>query len=315
MITVTCSKRITTVLEREIEALGYAVISKSINSVQLEGDITDCMKLNYYLRTGNQVLLEIKKVYAKEPKQLYEELLKIEWDKYISKVGYFSVVSTGFNENVNNFMYVNQLCKDAIADYFYKKYDQRPDSGPDKHKVVIRLYWDEHEAIVYLDTSGETLTKHNYRKSLHEAPMQEALAAAVILASRWDRKSNFVNPMCGSGTLAIEAALMASNRYPGGFRNNYSFMHTMDYDEEAWEKIRKEGKQLYQKPDLRIIATDIDSRAIDVAYKNAQTAGVDHLIEFEKCDFRETTIPEGSGVVMINPEYGARLGDFDELTE
>lgn len=315
MITVTCSKRITTVLEREIEALGYPIVSRSINSVQTEGDIVDCMKLNYYLRSGNQVLLEIQRFKAKEPKALYEELLQIEWDQYISKLGYFSVVSTGFNENVNNFMYVNQLCKDAIADYFYKKYDQRPDSGPDKHKVVIRLYWDQEDAIVYLDTSGETLTKHNYRKAPHQAPMQEALAAAIILASRWDGHSHFVNPMCGSGTLAIEAALIASHRYPGGFRNNYSFMHAVGYDPEAWEKIRKEGKQLYTKPNVKIIATDISASAIDSAYKNAQTAGVDHLIEFQQCDFRDTPIPQGSGVIMINPEYGERLGEIDQLTE
>lgn len=315
MITVTCSKKITTVLEKEIEELGYTVVSKSINSVQLEGDMIDCMKLNYYLRSGNQVLLEIKKLQAQEPKQLYEQLLTIEWDKYISKLGYFSVVSTGFNENINNFMYVNQLCKDAIADYFYEKYDQRPDSGPDKHKLVIRLYWDEHEAIVYLDTSGETLTKHNYRKVPHMAPMQEALAAGIIMASRWDKRSNFINPMCGSGTLAIEAALMATNRYPGAFRNNYSFMHSMDYDSEAWEKIRQEGKKLSTKTDIKIIASDISAKSIDSAYKNAQTAGVDHLIEFECCDFRDTTIPEGNGVIMINPEYGERLGEIDELTE
>lgn len=315
MIVVTCSKRITTVLEREIESLGYPIVSKSINSVHTEGDIVDCMKLNYYLRSGNQVLLEIQKFKAKEPKQLYEELMQIEWDQYISKLGYFSVVSTGFNENINNFMYVNQLCKDAIADYFYKKYDQRPDSGPDKHKVVIRLYWDQEDAIVYLDTSGETLTKHNYRKAPHQAPMQEALAAAIIMASRWDGTTHFINPMCGSGTLAIEAALIASHRYPGAFRNNYSFMHAVGYDPDAWEKIRKEGKQLYIKPNLKIIATDISASAIDSAYKNAQTAGVDHLIEFQQCDFRDSPIPEGSGVIMINPEYGERLGEIDQLTE
>lgn len=315
-IVVTCSKRITLVLEKEIESLGYSILNTSVNSVQTEGTLKDCMKLNYYLRCGNQVLFELKKFRATEPKQLYKALLEIEWDQYISKFGYFSVVSTGFNEHVDNFMYVNQLCKDAIADFFNNKYEVRPNSGPEKNKVVIRLYWDEDTAIVYLDTSGETLTKHNYRKAKHDAPMQEALAAAIINASRWNRETNFINPMCGSGTIAIEAALMASNRFPGAFRNNYSFMHILNYKEEEWEEIRREGKSKYTKPNLKIIATDISEKALDAAYNNAQTAGVDHLIEFKKCDFRDTDVPEADGgVIMINPEYGERLGEVEELAE
>jgi putative N6-adenine-specific DNA methylase len=314
-ITVTCSKRITPFLEKEIQGLGYSISSKSINSIHLEGDMVDCMKLNYHIRCGNQVLLEIAQVVAKEPKELYNELIKIDWDKYIARKGYFSVVSTGFNEHVDNFMYVNQLCKDAIADFFYDKYDERPDSGSDKHKLVIRIHWDAELATVYIDTSGETLTKHNYRKANHDAPMQEALAAAVIYASNWDQKSNVVNPMCGSGTLAIEAALIASKRFPGGFRNNYSFMHVLGFDEDAWEAIRKEGKQQYEKPEIKIIASDISETALDAARRNAQTAGVDHMIEFVKCDFRETEVPENGGVILINPEYGERLGKIDELVE
>ena len=144
--------------------------------------------------------------------------------------------------------------------------------------------------------------------------MLEALAAGTIYASGWDKKSNFVNPMCGSGTLAIEAALMATNRAPGLLRMNYGFMHILGYDEEVFLTERRLLKeQVIKQIDFKIIASDISEDAIDISIKNAMTAGVDHLIEFRECDFSETEIPEGKGVVMFNPEYGERLGEQSEL--
>ncbi len=315
-ITITCSKRITPYLEREVEMLGYTIFDKNINSVSINGTMADAMKLNFYVRTGNQVLYKIAEFNVAEPKALFKKMLDIQWDTWLKEDGYFSIVSTGNNENIDNFMYVNQVCKDAIADFFMGKYGQRPDSGPEKNKAVISIYWVDDVCTVYLDTSGETLTKHNYRKVPFKAPMQEALAAATILATGWDMDSNFVNPMCGSGTLAIEAALMVQNKYPGLLRNYYAFMHFKVYEEDDWEAIRKEAKSIIKKDiQAKIIASDRDPLAIDVAKRNAQTAGVDHLIHFEVCDFENTTIPEGAGVVFINPEYGHRLGDLDILEE
>ena len=191
----------------------------------------------------------------------------------------------------------------------------RPNSGADANKVVIHLYWKDDEAAIFIDSSGETLAKHGYRKIPGKAPMLEALATSVVMATQWDMKSPFINPMCGSGTLAIEAALLATNRRPGLYRMNYGFMHILGYDEEVFFAERRILKdQVIKNVDLQIIATDISEDAVDVSRKNAKTAGVDGLITFEVCDFEETEVPEGGrGVVVFNPEYGERLGVHSKL--
>jgi putative N6-adenine-specific DNA methylase len=144
--------------------------------------------------------------------------------------------------------------------------------------------------------------------------MMEALAAGTILATKWDQNSPFVNPMCGSGTLAIEAALLAANKSPGLFRMNYGFMHILGYDEEVFfEERRKLKDQAKKQIPAAIIASDLSEDSIDIAIKNAKTAGVDHLIDFQVCDFAETKMPEKAGVIMFNPEYGERLGVHSKL--
>jgi putative N6-adenine-specific DNA methylase len=167
---------------------------------------------------------------------------------------------------------------------------------------------------VYLDTSGESLSRRGYRKIPLSAPMQETLAAAVVLATGWTGDGSFVNPMCGSGTLAIEAALIALVRAPGLLRGNFGLMHVPGYNEGLWQGLREEARKRSKKElSGRIIATDIDPAAVEAAKKNAATAGVDHLIEFSVCDFAETPLPEGGGVVVMNPEYGERMGEETAL--
>jgi putative N6-adenine-specific DNA methylase len=172
-------------------------------------------------------------------------------------------------------------------------------------------------AEIFIDTSGETLAKHGYRKIPGHAPMLEALAAATLLATSWSRTSPFINPMCGSGTVAIEAAMLATNRKPGLFRNNYGFKHILGFDEEFYES-QKNGlkEQVLEIPGLKIIATDISKDAINISRINAGAAGVDKLIDFVVCDFEDTPIPEsGNGIIYFNPEYGARMGDEIKLEE
>jgi putative N6-adenine-specific DNA methylase len=207
--------------------------------------------------------------------------------------------------------------KDAIADRFRAHTGSRPDSGPDLDGVVVHLYWKDIQAELFLDTSGETLSKHGYRKIPGKAPMLESLAAATILAMHWNRQSPFINPMCGSGTLAIEAALLASNRKPGLYRSNYSFMHLRDYKPSFYEQRMKEVEQAVSKDlQIQIIASDISEDAVNISRINAGIAGVEELITFQQCDFATTTVPEGqSGVIMFNPEYGDRLGEEIALQE
>jgi len=161
------------------------------------------------------------------------------------------------------------------------------------------------------------LAKHGYRKIPGAAPMIEALAAATLLASNWNRRGPFVNPMCGSGTIAIEAALLATHRYPGLLRNNYSFMHLKGFDRVMYEKmVQTLHSKVITVPNLAIIATDINPDAVDIARINATAAGVENLIQFDTCDFTQTRIPEAeNGVIYFNPEYGERLGEETELEQ
>ena len=310
-IIVTCSNRLSTWLQKEVEELGFKPVRVFKTGVELLGNLQDCIQLNLNLRCASQVLFSLKEFSACNADELYRELVKMEWETIIPADGYFSISSNVSNETITNNLFANVKVKDAIADRFREQTGARPNSGSELNAAVVHLYWKEELAEIFLDTSGETLSKHGYRKIPGKAPMLESLAAATILAGHWNRQSAFVNPMCGSGTLAIEAALIATNRRPGLLRSNYSFMHVCGYEKEIYDTAySKLEKQVMVAPEgLQIIASDISEDAVNISKINAGIAGVEELITFEQCDFEATTIPAITGVIYFNPEYGDRLGE------
>lgn len=314
-IIVTCSNRLSPYLEKEAAALGFKPVRIFKTGVELEGNLQDCIRLNLNLRCASQVLFSVKEFTAFNADALYKTLLDFEWENIIPAEGYFSITSNVDNETITNNLFANVKVKDAIVDRFRNKTGQRPNSGPELNQTVIHLYWKEDLAELFIDTSGETLSKHGYRKIPGKAPMLESLAAATLLATNWNRKTAVVNPMCGSGTVAIEAALLATNRKPGLLRHNYSFMHVVGYDEQMYlNEFKKLEQQVIDVPGLKIIATDISEDAVNVSKINAGIAGVEELIEFAVCDFEKTELPdENKGIVFFNPEYGDRLGVEIEL--
>lgn len=313
-VIITCNKRLSPYLQTEVEALGFKPVRVFQTGIELKATINDCIALNLNLRCASQVIYLLKSFTAADPQQLYDGLVDIEWEKLIDFTGYFSVTSNVNNEHITTPLFANVKVKDAIADRIKSKKGLRPNSGAEQNKTVVHLYWQDDKAEIFLDTSGETLAKHSYRKIPGKAPMLEALAASTIIATNWDKNSPFINPMCGSGTLAIEAALLATDKSPGFFRMNYGFMHIMGYEEDVFfterRKLKDKGKKQLA---FKIIATDISEDAVDIAQKNAKTAGVEHLIDFSVCDFADTHIPEEKGVIMFNPEYGERLGTHTKL--
>ena len=314
-IIVTCSNRLSPFLQQEIMELGFTPVRIFKTGVELKGTLEDCIQLNLNLRCASQVLFSINEFTARNADDLYNTLLHFEWEDIIAADGYFSITSNVDNATINNSLFANVKVKDAIADRFRNRTGQRPNSGPELDKVVIHLYWKEELAEIFVDTSGETLSKHGYRKIPGKAPMLEALAAATLLATKWDRKSPFINPMCGSSTLAIEAALLATHRMPGLYRTNYAFMHLVGFDPKMYDVKRKRLDEITTEVEgLRIIATDISGDAINISKINAAAAGVGDLIEFAIGDFATTVIPaDQPGVIYFNPEYGDRLGVEAEL--
>jgi 23S rRNA G2445 N2-methylase RlmL len=313
-IIVTCNKRLTPYLETEVVALGFTPVRVFQTGVELSGTVTDCIRLNLNLRCASQVLYSLKDFQSDHPDHIYRVLSDFEWEQILDVDGYFSITNNVNHPTILNSMFANVKVKDAIVDRLRQVTGRRPDTGPVLDNAVIHLYWRDRDAEIFIDTSGETLAKHGYRKIPGKAPMLEALAAATVMASKWDRKSVFVNPMCGSGTLSIEAAMLATNRVPGLYRDNYAFMHIKGFDEKVYkQELRRIREQVQEVPGLRIIATDISRDAVEISQVNAEIAGVDKIIEFDICDFELTTVPSDPGVVFFNPEYGERLGEISEL--
>ncbi len=260
------------------------------------------------------MLFPVAEFKANNADELYRELSAVAWEEQVPEDGYLCVTSSVDNPSIRDSRFASLKCKDAIVDRIKEKRGKRPDSGPERDRSVVHLYWKDDHCVVYLDTSGETLSRRGYRKIPLTAPMQETLAAAVVLASGWNGEGNFINPMCGSGTLAIEAALIALRRPPGLLRSNFGFMHIKRFNESLWNEVREKAKKQAEKGlSGRIIATDIRPDAVEAARKNAATAGVEHLIEFGVCDYADTPLPDGGGVIVLNPAYGERMGEAATL--
>ena len=314
-IIITCHKWLSSALTKEVKELGFEIDRTFQTGVEITGNVIDCIQLNLHLRCASQVMYSLKSFICNDPDELYKNLVTLEWEKLIQADGYFSVTSNVFHTTIQTNLFANLRVKDAIVDRMRETTNSRPSSGSELTGAVVYLFWKHEEAEIFLDTSGETLAKHGYRKLPGKAPMLEALAAATILSTKWNKTAPFINPMCGSGTLAIEAALIATNRVPGLLRTNYAFMHIKGYQQEYYLDYRKKLEaQIHIPAGLKIIASDLSDKAISIAKMNAAIAGVEDLIDFEVCDFASTNIPSQEGaIIMFNPEYGERLGDEIEL--
>jgi len=315
-IRITCAPGLVDYLRREVEELGYTVESSRTTGLEITAGMQDAMRLNLFLRTAFNVLVLIDTFTCADPDELYERVRALRWEEMISPDEYLSVVSSVNTPTIKDWRFASLKVKDAIVDRVASVTGARPNSGPQRENFVVHLYWNDRDARLFFNTSGRKLADRSYRKMPHKAPMQETLAAGVILATGYDGSAPLVNPMCGSGTLAIEAALIASRRPPGLLRDNFGFMHRKGFDSDTWQSMRRSARKIRNQGTIApIIATDIDTGAIRAAQKNAETAGVQHLIRFDVGDFAETPIPPEKGIVVINPEYGERLGVIAELEQ
>ena len=352
-IIISCAKGLAEWTRHEVESLGYRVIDETENTVVIRGAMREMLNLNLRLRTAHRVLVPLLRARCTNLRHLYSLVNSIDWENQLDENGYFSVSSVAHNRTVRDTRMPSLVTKDAIADRMRERCLRRPDSGGENIGAAVFVYWEDDQVIVYLDTSGEPLSKRGYRKIPGSAPMQETLAAACIQAMRWDGRTPFISPMCGSGTPAIEATLIALNRAPGMFKTHFAFMSLKGYThiveglsapktsprsrfgvspEQFWKEMKFEAREAEVPPDRLppIIATDISPEAVDNARTNAIAAGVSEYITFAACDFAKTEIPdtpdepaaavEGNyarkparGAVFFNPEYGIRLGDPKEL--
>ena len=334
-IIISCAKELSRWTEIEVIDMGYNPIEVTENTVVIRGDMRDMMRLNLHLRTAHRVLVPLLRTTCRNIRDLYKAAYSIDWENLIEADGYFSVSSIVHNYTIRDTRLPSLYTKDAIADRMRERCQRRPDSGRENRGAAVFVYWEHDEIIFYLDTSGEPLSKRGYRKIPGSAPMQETLAAACLMAMKWNPSTPFLSPMCGSGTPAIEAVMMAMNRAPGSLKGHFAFQSIKGYNriipgesaptvaprqrtgaspEQIWKELVMEAKAKEKTDSLpRIWATDISPEAVENAHSNAIAAGVAQYIKFKACDFAETPIPEEKGCVFFNPEYGIRLGDPKEL--
>lgn len=309
-LVITCGRGAAPMLVEELRELGYASQAVDDTAVALRGTLDDTMRMNLHLRTAQRILLRLGVCTARTPDDLYRALAREPWEAVLYPDGYVTITATVDNPHIQDPRFASLKCKDAVVDRLVQACGRRPDSGGERSGAVLHLRWMGDQAEVFLDTAGEPLSRRGYRRIPLKAPMQETLAAACVLASPWRGGGAFVNPMCGSGTLAIEAALVALGRAPGGFRRNFGFMHVRGYREETWKEFRRAAAAAeHARPPHHILATDISEQAVDAARQNARNAGVESFIEFAVCDYASTPLPSPPGVMVFNPEYGERLGD------
>ncbi len=334
-IILSCAKELSQWTEKEVRALGYEPVEVTENTVVVRGAMRDVMRLNLQLRTAHRVLVPLLRADCYNIRDLYELAYSIDWENLLEADGYFSVSSIVHNHTIRDTRIPSLYTKDAIADRMREKCQRRPDSGGENIGAAVFVYWERNEVIIYLDTSGEPLSKRGYRKIPGSAPMQETLAAACLMALDWKGDRPFVSPMCGSGTPAIEAAMLAMNKAPGALKSHFAFQSIKGYTrilpgekaprvaprqkagatpEQIWKEMLLDAKAAERREGIpAIIATDISPEAVGNAQINAHAAGVFDAIEFMPCDFAQTPIPDAKGTIFFNPEYGIRLGTYEEL--
>ena len=315
-IIISCAKALSRWTEQEVLSMGYKPIEVTENTVVVRGAMRDVFRLNLQLRTAHRVLVPLLRTTCRGIRDLYEAVRSIDWENLLDADGYFSVSSIAHNRTIRDTRIPSLYTKDAIADRMRERCQQRPDSGGDNIGAAVFVYWERDEVIIYLDTSGEPLSKRGYRRIPGSAPMQETLAAACLMGMGWKGDRPFLSPMCGSGTPAIEAAMIAMNKAPGSLKGHFAFQSIKGYGriipgekaptvaprqtagatpEQIWKEMVIEAKKEERRDNLpRIIATDISPEAVDNAQTNAITAGVAEFIEFHACDFAETPVPEVS---------------------
>ena len=302
------------ILADEIKAIGGKNINLGNRVVYYEGNLEIIYKSNYYLRTALRILKEIEFFRFKNVDQFYLKCKEIDWFQYFSVDQSFVIHSTvGNSKDFSNSMFASLKAKDAIADYFRQKLGKRPNVDTENPEIVIDLHIHNDSCTVSLDSSGESLHKRGYRIKQGEAPLNEVLAAGMILLTGWKGDSDFLDPMCGSGTLPVEAAMIAHQIPAGKFRKNYTFENWRDFDQLLFENV----KQSAEKKDFKhtIYASDISGSSLLNAQTNARRALVFNKIKFQTCDFKNLQLELNNATIIINPPYGERLKEssLDQL--
>lgn len=311
----TCARGLEPILADELRGIGALEVSKGRGGVAFAGEPVLVYRANLWLRTAVRVLQPILEARVESPDELYAAVQTVDWSQYMTPDHTLAVDCNVRDSRITHSQYAARRVKDAICDQFVARVGRRPSVDVDRPMIGLNLHVYRDDAVLSLDSSGDSLHKRGYRPVLTRAPLNEALAAGLVLSTGWTGATPLADPMCGSGSLPIEAAWIALRRPPGLTRKHFGFMGWMDFDVGAWTAIRNEARAgVLKKLPAFVGGSDVRADAIEHARANARAAGVGNLLRFERCDLKDFHPPDGpTGMVICNPPYGERIGDEREL--
>jgi putative N6-adenine-specific DNA methylase len=302
------------VLADELKELGFPESVKLNRAVQIEGDWKDVYFLNLHIRCAISVLVELRKFPLKTDKDLYDEAKKINWSALFDVRKTFAVKGAVNSSIFNHSQFPFLLVKDAIVDHFRDVKGERPDINVKTPQVVIDLYVRENEGVISINTSGLPLFQRGYRQSTGDAPLNEVVAAALLRMTEWDKKTTLIDPFCGSGTLLIEAALLAAGIPSNIERTHYAFKNMANFDADLWDEIHSKANKVVKELPCTLIGGDIDSQMVMKSKRNLRGFSFGRFVEVHNASLAEFPFPEGPAVLITNPPYGERLEtDVEEL--
>ena len=300
------------VLAQELTTLGANNVQIGRRMVSFTGDKEMMYRANFQLHTAIRILKPISHFKAESADDVYEEVKKIDWSQYLDNGKTFAVDSVVFSEEFRHSKFVSYKVKDAIVDQFREKTGSRPNISVANPDIRLNMHIAEDKCTLSLDSSGESLHRRGYRQESVEAPLNEVLAAGMILMTGWKGDTDFIDPMCGSGTIAIEAALIARNISPGVFRKEYAFEKWPDYDADLFDQIYNDDSQEREFAH-HIYGYDIDIKAVNTATLNVKAAGLSKDVTIEQRDFKDFQQPKEKSIIVMNPPYGERISTPDLL--
>lgn len=299
------------ILAEELTNLGAENVEILKRAVKFEGDKAMMYSANYNCRTALKILKPIAQFPVNSADELFDKVFKIDWHDYFDIEKSFSIDVVANKSVFNNTQFIAQKTKDAIVDKFRQKYGNRPSVDTKNPDISINVHIYETECSISLDSSGEPLFKRGYRLHQGKAPLNEVLAAGLIYLSEWNKTTNFVDFMCGSGTLLIEAALMARNYPSQYFRKSYSFENWKNFDERLWNMVKKESNAQIVEYNGAIVGCDKSEDAVEMARENVENIKFQDIISIENCLYEDLDVPEGKGTLIINPPYNERIKQDD----
>jgi putative N6-adenine-specific DNA methylase len=299
-------------LLEEVESLSGKDATAVPGGVSFTGDWTACYRVNFWSRIASRVLWRVAVFEYRNEQDLYAAAKAIDWPSYFNAERTLRVNVTAQKSPLKSLEFATLRIKDAVCDRFRDRLGRRPDVERVNPDVRVHAFLEATRGTLYLDTSGEPLFKRGWRRGAAQAPIRENLAAGIVVLTGWRPDEPLLDPMCGGGTLLVEAAAMARGRAPGAKRG-FGFEKLAAFDTTLWQEVKEEEHQKERKPDVRLYGSDTDPTALNAARRNLAEAGVERWVTLERADILERSPPATAGVMVANPPYGERLGSADEL--